>query len=401
MKNMYFFLSSLLYLLLSLFVRRNSKYIAFGSWNGKEYLDNSRYLAEKASDILDSSFSLFWIGETTIEKQVSQNTRIKFIKKNTLKANFILLRCKYMFCSQFPSNDFSNSNVFRNAVIIYLHHGFPIKRWGQDVIGYNEENISIIKKIYRKVIPNSIKLDYFTVSSKSQAENFLTALKDRGCRSTNIWNYGTPRNDLLLNASKDYIQSLKVYYSSLYGFDIEKKVILYLPTYRNLCSVESIFYRKNACEKITLKKILCENNAIMMEKNHFAERGIIHSKTNTKEYIYLDSHANVQELMLIADILISDYSGALVDYLLLNRPIIHYIYDYEYYKNIDTGLYYDITEFQFGEIAYTYYELLEELKSILNGEDKFEAIRQDKKINFAEFEKGDSAEKIINIVRLL
>ena len=45
--------------------------------------------------------------------------------------------------------------------------------------------------------------------------------------------------------------------------------------------------------------------------------------------------------MAASDILVTDYSSCFFDFLILDRPIIHFLYDYDYYKEKDRGLYYE------------------------------------------------------------
>ena len=49
----------------------------------------------------------------------------------------------------------------------------------------------------------------------------------------------------------------------------------------------------------------------------------------------------VEDVMIAADILISDYSGIIFDYSLMGKPIFLWPYDYDKYNEI-RGLYFDI-----------------------------------------------------------
>ena len=55
--------------------------------------------------------------------------------------------------------------------------------------------------------------------------------------------------------------------------------------------------------------------------------------------------------------------------MLKDKPIIHYLYDYEQYKNADRGLYYSIEEATAGTVVYNTDELLSALSLVLQGED--------------------------------
>ena len=102
--------------------------------------------------------------------------------------------------------------------------------------------------------------------------------------------------------------------------------------------------------------------------------------------------------MLFADVLISDYSGAFLDYLFLDRPIIHYVYDYDFYKNTDSGLYYEIDEFMSGHVCKDPDSLLAALDEVLSGEDPYQNRRQAVRNSFMEYEKGNASETIVKKV---
>ena len=70
---------------------------------------------------------------------------------------------------------------------------------------------------------------------------------------------------------------------------------------------------------------------------------------------------DVNDLLIVTDILITDYSSVIFDYLLLNKPIIYYAYDLELYKQ-ERGLYYDFEDYIYGLVAYNMDELIKAIK---------------------------------------
>ena len=62
---------------------------------------------------------------------------------------------------------------------------------------------------------------------------------------------------------------------------------------------------------------------------------------NLSNIIFDMSHVDVQDLLLVSDLLITDYSSIAADYSLLQRPIIYFCYDYQKYQEL-VGLYLDL-----------------------------------------------------------
>ena len=101
-----------------------------------------------------------------------------------------------------------------------------------------------------------------------------------------------------------------------------------------------------------------------------------------------------QELLLASDLLITDYSSCYFDFLLLDRPIIHYAYDYQSYGSIDRGFYYDLENVSGGSIVKTEEKLLESLDKNLSEPDLHKRDREKTIAFLLNNEKGISNEEI-------
>jgi len=383
--------------ILSFVIKRNDKYIAIGSWNGERYADNSRYLAEYISRNLEE-YTIFWVGDNKIREEVCKSLRnVVFLDKKNFITNVKLLKCKYMFFSQMHTADISRFFVYRKAIMCYLHHGMPIKKWGQDGLNQGIKTGNVIKKIWYSLNGAYKEYDFFVTSSPLHDKTNLSALSLHGCSSSKNIHSGTPRNDIYFNVMDKSIMQLKKVYSQLLHFNCKSRVMIYLPTYRRVSNEVFSFTSLSEEDNEKLQEILNKYDAIIIEKSHVAEK---HKSSISKleRVIVADSKLNVQEMMLFSDYLISDYSGAFLDYLLLDRPIIHYAYDYEYYKNVDSGLYYDISDFYAGPIANNFDELLIEIEKAFNGEDHMKERRNYVRKKYMTYEIGKASEQIVKRV---
>lgn len=133
---------------------------------------------------------------------------------------------------------------------------------------------------------------------------------------------GQPRNDMLKDLSKAAV--LKGM-----GIDCGKKLILYMPTYRQSALgfdamqriVEELYHSES------INRVLKEMNAVFVVKPHPLTPHI--QLKNRDNFIVIDYGAveNNQELMGVADVLVTDYSSCFIDYALLERPIVFYVPD--------------------------------------------------------------------------
>ena len=111
-------------------------------------------------------------------------------------------------------------------------------------------------------------------------------------------------------------------------------------------------------------------------------------------YIDVSDWESEQELMLVSDILITDYSSIMIEYCVLGRPIIFFTYDLDSYLANERGFYYDFKQTVPGPIAYTSDELIEIIK---NNEFNKSRISEFLKTQFDRID-GKSSERIVDFL---
>lgn len=389
-------INTIMYAFISRIVRKDEKAIVLGSWKGESFTDNSRYFAEY---IIKNhpDYKVYWVGKKTIEKEIAEKCpEIIFLEKDKFKTNVAITKAKYCLFSQKYHIDISKYNLMHNTITCYLHHGVPIKKWGDD--GLNQlHRTTKFDKWKGQITGSLLDYDYYASSSPLNTDVLLTAMKTFGCTRDKVLSSGTPRDDMLVNYDDEFSKERKDYYSDIIDYKKDQKIVLYLPTYRRV--TEDIFSLAilNNEQRKRLEEVLEKYNAVIIEKSHFAEK-VQFDGYLSENIKFVNQGVNVQEMYLFTDILISDYSSALLDYLLLNRPIIDFIYDYEEYKNVDSGLYYDIEDYYAGEVARNFNELLIALERILSGDDAFANRRAEMREKYMKFETGHASEIIFDKV---
>lgn len=146
---------------------------------------------------------------------------------------------------------------------------------------------------------------------------------------------GFPRNDVFFVDSTDFKDKV----CGTLGFT-PKNIIVYAPTHRdyerqesNRDQKRSIFGWVNNNELLTLENFLEETNSIIIAKIHPRQQRDIINDSSNRRIVFMSNlvsiNANLQLVLSISDLLITDYSSTFYDYLLLDRPIVHYCYDYD------------------------------------------------------------------------
>lgn len=243
-----------------------------------------------------------------------------------------------------------------SEVIQVWHACGAFKKFGFSAIGKGDGNTLDFEegahKHYTKVITSSKNI------IKEYSEAFDISPKE-------ILPLGIPRTDKLLN--QEYVEKIKNELKQKYPIINEKKVILYAPTFRG-----NISERKNFKLKLDPTKILQEigEEYVLLLKLHPSVKNglknIIVPSELKNRIISMDSSSDVNDLIIVSDVIITDYSSVVFEAALLDKRILMYAYDKEEYLG-ERDFYYDYDTFVPGEIAKTNEEIIE----IIN-KDKFD-----------------------------
>jgi len=109
---------------------------------------------------------------------------------------------------------------------------------------------------------------------------------------------------------------------------------------------------------------------------------------------------DVQELLLISDLLITDYSSCFIDFLLLDRPIIFYAYDLNYYRKY-RGFLYDYRQIAPGEITMTRRETAKAIRAYMKNPVKDAEKRRHVKEMFHTNQTGGFSQNVLKAVHEL
>ena len=107
--------------------------------------------------------------------------------------------------------------------------------------------------------------------------------------------------------------------------------------------------------------------------------------------LYPDS----QELLLVSDCVITDYSSIIYDFLITKRPAFIFAVDYEHYKQTERKLYFSLEDTPFS-LARTNDELVSNISKldITDYEVKVDEFLK----KYGLFDKGDSSKKLCEVI---
>lgn len=319
--GLYYYCGSFAVKLMGLFVKMDKKKILFSSFGGRKYDDSPRCIFEKMrSDPRFADYRFVWaLGSP-------QNFEIKGASK--VKCDTISYYKELLSSSVWVTNSTMERGLFfKPSRILNLNtwHGTAIKRMGTDIGRGNSSFMSKGKGNHD---------DIMLAQGQYDVDIFSRVF---GIPSGHFRITGLPRNDELVNCNTE--ENRKRIRGKM-DIKTDKKVILYAPTFRE--------YEKNGgcimSPPIDLNKWeqLLGDNYVLFVRAHYEVLNVM----KFEETVFVKDvslYPNLNELMIVSDLLISDYSSIFIDYSLLDKPMLCFAYDYDKYAT-ERGLYFDIRE---------------------------------------------------------
>ena len=320
-------LNALIYNVCRLVPCRDKRVWVFGESSGLYYSDSPRYLYEYINGQKADGVRCIWL---THSPQIIQNLEkngTEVYPINSIKAVLWSLRCGVAVYNK-SLDDLGIFPLVGGAKIITPWHGAGFKRIHNALLSGKKLRL----KRFLDYIFSWKTMDMLFATSEYNKQQFYEWFT---IKRENIIITGIPRNDVLLKGCdrETLLKSL--------GILPQKKIILYMPTHRPMVNGENIVGNivKELSEDEELSDFVKSQGYEFVIKLH----PLTHiDDLDLPENFHLLSYGEVQnsqELLSLADILITDYSSCFIDYALLERPIILYVPDEKNYMQNTGGVY--------------------------------------------------------------
>lgn len=368
-------------------IPKDKNKILFSAWFGKKYADSSMYVYEYMLN--NTKYDVWWYTrEKNIYQQLKKEGK-KVVLASSFKGIYYQIRA-IMLVSSVQLADF-NPYLLKNCIYLDLDHGFPIKQSGFEQPGTTTRLIS-----YHLLLRRGI--DYYM----SASSEFVKVIISNGFKvdSNHIVKCNKPRTDIFFDSSLRAGINLNIEKIR----KEHKKIISYLPTQRscgkvaiNISQIMDLAYIQKLCEK---------HDTIFIIKKHFYHKNEVENLDNYPNIIDITQEdIETQTLLYQSDVLISDYSACYIDYLLLDRPIILYAYDFEHYLQTERGLYLKFEDNNCGYKVFNSEQFNVALESVCNDwKDEKHAIgrKEIRDMYFAEdISVGNTREAISKVISQL
>ncbi len=349
----------------------NQKKILFASDSRTKMEDNFRFVFDELQKQNRDFTYRFMLKEGTAAKKTC---------KEIIELSYHLATTKYILLDDFYPMVYP-LKIRKGAELIQLWHAVgAFKKFGFSRVGLpgGPDPDSLNHKNYTKAI----------VSSKNVAKHYAEGF---GIDESKVIATGIPRTDLFFD-QKYKINKRKELYEQ-YPFLKDKKVILFAPTFRGP-GQQSAYY---PLEYLNLDKIYeaFHDQYIFLFKIHPFVKVKWDIPSDYRSFFYdFSFYREINDLLLVADLLITDYSSVCFEFALLDKPMIFYAPDMEEYTS-ERDFYYDYQSFIPGPMVRTEGELISTIK---NGHFDTYKLAEFRKYFFDELD-GKSSERVVDLLK--
>ena len=342
------------------FIKVRPKHWVFGSDYGNMYREGSKYLLE----YMLQNHPDFHCTFITLNKEVKKNLEAKGIPcelNTSIKGIITVAQADAVFTTQ-TTNDVRYAYKKKGRSYYYLVHGQPLKiamsALRKTDIGkkiFRQNRLLQIKNRIANIVNYTYKLS--DVSFVSATSGFLQPYMDKDFDGEiKVKVLGMPRNDGLFDEKRmkneKWVDGLN-----------DKFVITYMPTHRAYGQGEVT--PTPFINRPDMQQWMEDNNVVLLMKNHPNMIKKINQTRNSKCIIDITKQGiDPQVCLYHSDVLVTDFSSVWMDFLLLRRPVIFYIYD-DFEKN-DVGCHYNIRQDPPGYFCYTeddFFQLIKDTKN--------------------------------------
>ena len=367
----------------------DEKLVVFDSFMGRKYSCSPRAIYEEMlKQNRFNDFKFVWAFKNIEgKKEISELKRAELVKYNSLEYLEICSKAKYIITnSRIPEV----IKLKKEQVYVQNWHGTPLKRLGYDITIDGGNAMNSLKDLRKKYKEDAERYTYMVSPSKFVTEKYKSCFNlAENNPNVKIIEKGYPRNDFLYTYKESDIERIK----KALGIKENKKIILYAPTWRDNQHESGMGYTYEIGINFDKMRETLEKDYIILFRPHY----FIANQFNFKKYsgfVYdVSDYDEINDLYIIADILITDYSSVFFDYANLKRPIIFYMYDLKEYEENIRGFYIGLDELP-GKIVETEVALIDEIINVTNNfkyNEKYKNFNE--KFNY--LDDGKSSERVV------
>jgi CDP-glycerol glycerophosphotransferase len=269
-------------------------------------------------------------------------------------------------------------------ICLQTWHGTPLKKLGFDVSDMRKQ-VRRFQRGWERQLDN---WQYVLSPNRFSTPILRRAYAIEG----EMLETGYPRVDVLAGADRDERGAAL---RRRLGIPEGVRTVLYAPTYRDHVVDRRGRYRLDLqLDLARLRQAVGEDTVILFRKHHYVVDSVPHAADGFVRDV--SSYPDGTELMLAADVLVTDYSSMMVDYANTGRPMLFYTYDLDAYGEEIRGFYLDFVATVPGPLLRTTDEVAEALRDLDGVRSAYDARYAAFRETFCELDDGHAASRVVD-----
>ncbi|MEV0252672.1 CDP-glycerol glycerophosphotransferase family protein [Streptomyces sp. NPDC050732] len=240
----------------------------------------------------------------------------------------------------------------QGQTVVQTWNGAPLKRIGTDLtdtLYADHGHLDALPKLSRQ-------WDVLVSPNRFSTPHLGRALAYDG----EILEAGSPRNDVLFDDDRRKVAERV---RRELGIAPDKRVVLYAPTYRDhLAYSPGRFRYEPALDFRAAESVLGDDHVLLVRKHPLTAGRLPGARAPFVRDV--SAHPRAAELLLLADVLVTDYSSLMFDFAHTGRPMLFHAYDLEHYRDTVRGFYLDFETSAPGPLLASTGEVVEALRDL-------------------------------------
>ncbi|MFD6276934.1 CDP-glycerol glycerophosphotransferase family protein [Streptomyces sp. NPDC060209] len=294
--------------------------VLYSSFDGRQYSDSPRAVHEELAR-RGTGVEHLWVVR---DQQAAVPAGVRAVALHSDEWHEALARSRWIVTNTQLPEWFERAD---GQFVVQTWHGTPLKRIGRDLAGTALADTAYMESMPRRAAQWSV-----LVSPNS----FSTPVLRRAFGHTGeVLECGYPRNDLLY--APDRAKAADAVRQSLSVPD-GKRVVLYAPTWREDRPKHGGRYGLDLQLDLEQARKALGEDHVLLVRRHYLVGGSVPESDFVRD---VSRHPDVAELMLISDVLVTDYSSLMFDFAQTGRPMLFHTYDLEHYRDTLRGFCFD------------------------------------------------------------
>jgi CDP-glycerol glycerophosphotransferase len=351
--------------------------VVYSSFAGRQYSDNPRAIHEELVR-RGAPLEHLWVVRDGQCRVPPSATVVRERSREYFEA---LGRARYVVTNDYLPPWFTRRP---DQVCLQTWHGTPLKRLGLDI----PEQRKSMRRAKQRWSEQAANWQYVLSPNRFSTPIMRDAYAVEG----EMLETGYPRDDALAGSERDLAESRV---RRQLGLPDTARVVLYAPTYRdNIVDGRGRYRLDLHLDLDRLRRAGGPDTVILIRKHHRVSDLV--PETGDGLVRDVSSYPDGTELLLAADVLVTDYSSMMFDFANTGRPMLFFTYDLDTYEHQVRGFYFDFAGTAPGPLLETTDQLAAALSEVDAVRAQYAERYREFVSTFCELDDGRAAARVVD-----